>query len=658
MAKINIKINGKPLDLSNLPEFEEHTNLHDIARHLGITNPCVVKTTKNSYDLSHKLGDIDEKDDLNFFDFDSPEGKHVYWHTSAHVLAQAVKRLFPEVKLGIGPAIESGFYYDFDFNDCNVQISKEHLKEIESEISNIISENIEIKKEFFDKKRALDIMSDRKEIYKIDLINEKIGENGQISFYNQKEYNDVCLGPHLKSTGCIGNIALTNLTGAYWKGDAKNKMLTRIYGISFPNQTDLENYLTKLEEAKKRDHNKIGRSLKYFTTVDSIGQGLPILLPKGAKVVQLLQRFIEDLEEKNGYLLTKTPYFSKSELYKISGHWSHYQDSMFLLKTEDGDSETYALRPMTCPFQFQVYLNEDRSYRDLPMRFNETSTLFRKEQSGEMHGLTRLRQFTISEGHLACTPEQLDEEFTGCLNLANYCLELLGLERDVTFRFSKWDKNNKEKYIGSEKDWEDSQEIMRKILDSQNLNYTEADGEAAFYGPKLDIQFTNVYNKEDTLITIQIDFQLARRFEMKYTDASGEKKYPFVIHRTSLGCYERTLALLIEKYAGAMPMWLAPEQVRILPVNENLINYSQELKTNLENFGIKRIKVDTHNEKIGYKIRAAQEEKIPYMLVIGNKEVETSKISVRHRTNGDLGLMSLSDFVKLAVDEIENKTIN
>ena len=592
---------------------------------------------------------------MSKINFDLPEDRKIFWHTSSHILAQAVKRLFPTAKLAIGPAIENGFYYDFDIEK---PFSPEDLETIEKEMAKITKENLKVRRFTLSRDEALKLMQDKTEPYKVELI-EEIPEGEEISFYEQGEFVDLCAGPHLDYVSTVKAFKLINATGAYWKGSEKNKMLTRIYGVSYPNKTALEEYLVMLEEAKKRDHNKLGRELEYFTTVDYIGQGLPIMMPKGARVLQILQRFVEDEEEKRGYLLTKTPFMAKSDLYKISGHWDHYRDGMFILgddKSEEKGAEVFALRPMTCPFQFQVYLAKMRSYRDLPMRFNETSYLFRNESSGEMHGLIRVRQFTLSEGHIACTAEQLEEEFAGCLDLAKFMLETLGLDDDVSYRFSKWDENNKEKYIGSADEWERVQDKMRNILNDLKINYYEADGEAAFYGPKLDIQIKNVHGKEDTLITIQIDFQLASRFGMEYVDSDGVKKNPYVIHRSSIGCYERTLALLIEKYAGAMPAWLAPTQVKILPIGYGQHDYAYEIQKKMQNSGM-RVEVDDRNEKIGYKIREAQTDKVPYMLIIGEKEAGSGTVSVRSRKKGELGAVPADDFIKDILEEIKNRTV-
>lgn len=572
-------------------------------------------------------------------------------HTCSHIMAQAVKRLYPEAKLAIGPAIETGFYYDFD----NVTIKQEDLAAIEEEMKKIIKENLKIEAFQLSREEAISLMQEKGEIYKVELI-EGVPEGEVISFFKQGEYTDLCVGPHLLYTKAIKAFKLLTVAGAYWRGDEKNKMLTRIYGTAFENKEALEEDLKRREEAKLRDHNKLGRELELFTTVDYIGQGLPILLPKGATVVQLLQRFVEDEERKRGYLLTKTPFMAKSDLYKISGHWDHYKEGMFVLGDEEKDKEVFALRPMTCPFQFMAYKNRMRSYRDLPLRYNETSTLFRNEDSGEMHGLIRVRQFTISEGHLAVRVDQLEQEVAGCIDLINYFMRVLGLEDDITFRFSKWDPNNKEKYLGDEKVWEYSQQVLKSILDDLKIEYVEAEGEAAFYGPKLDIQCKNVYGKEDTIITVQVDFQLAERFSMTYVDKDGSTQYPVVIHRTSLGCYERTLAMLIEKYAGAFPLWLAPIQVKILPISENESEYANHLKDQLVAAGI-RVEVDHADEKIGYKIRQAQLEKVPYMMVLGKNEVEANTISVRARNGEKLEGIPLTQLIQKLDNEIKD-TLN
>lgn len=564
-------------------------------------------------------------------------------HTAAHVMAQAVKRLYPDARLAIGPATDTGFYYDFDTG------RELDLAAIEAEMKKIIKENLPIRRFELAREEALKFVEEKGEPYKAELIND-LPEDAVISFYTQGEFTDLCAGPHLRYTSGVKAFKLLSVTGAYWRGDEKNKMLKRIYATAFKTKEELEGYLAGLEEAKKRDHNKLGRELGFFTTVDIIGQGLPILLPKGARTIQILQRFVEDEEERRGYLLTKTPFMAKRDLYKISGHWDHYREGMFILGDPDAEGEVFALRPMTCPFQFQAYLTRMRSYRDLPLRYNETSTLFRNEASGEMHGLIRVRQFTISEGHIACTPEQLEDEFRGCVDLAMFMLKAVGLDDDVSYRFSKWDENNKEKYIGSAEQWEQVQSRMSDILGDLGIDYTETDGEAAFYGPKLDIQIKNVHGKEDTLVTVQIDFQLAERFNMTYIDENGIKRHPYVIHRTSIGCYERTLALLIEKYAGALPMWMSPEQVRVMPITDRCHDYARQVLEKLHDNGL-RAGMDDRNEKIGYKIREARLEKLPYMLLIGDKELESGLVSVRGRTQGDMGVCTLDEFLAKIASE-------
>lgn len=643
MIKVNLR--------GELKEFEAGITVAGVAKSIGMGlykaacaglingQPCDLRTIINN-DCS-----------LEIMTFNSPEGKKAYRHTAAHVMAQAVKRLYPTAKFAIGPAVENGFYYDIDFEST---ISMDDLPAIESEIKKIIKEDIAIEKFELEAADALELMKD--EPYKVELIKEHSGKGESISFYRQGEFTDLCAGPHLMSTGMLKAVKLTSITGAYWRGDANNKMLQRIYGTAFPKQSELDEYLAMVEEAKKRDHNKLGRELELFTTSDVIGQGLPIMLPKGARIIQLLQRFVEDEEQKRGWLLTKTPFMAKSDLYKISGHWGHYKDGMFVLGDEEKDKEVFALRPMTCPFQYQAYLNKKRSYRDLPLRYNETSTLFRNEASGEMHGLIRVRQFTISEGHLMCTPDQLEDEFKSCLELAIYMLKTLGLYEDVSYRFSQWDSQDSGKYIGTPEQWDEAQSVMGKILDHLEIPYSIGVGEAAFYGPKLDIQIRNVHGKEDTLITIQIDQLLAKQFNMEYVDKDGETKNPYIIHRTSIGCYERTLALLIEKYAGAFPLWLAPTQVKLLPIADRHLDYIYEVKKSLEAKGF-RCEVDDRSEKIGYKIREAQLEKVPYMVLVGDKDIENHQISIRHRKEGDLGSMTTEEFVNIIVDERDNKAI-
>ena len=585
--------------------------------------------------------------------FDTEEGKHTFWHTASHILAQAVKRIYPETKLSIGPSIENGFYYDFDTDH---PFTADDLAKFEAEMKKIVKEGIEITRFELPPAEAEAKLAEMGEPYKVELCKEHSDKGEDISFYKQGDFTDLCAGPHLMSTAPVKAFKLTNCTGAYWRGNSKGKQLCRIYGTAFPKASELEEYLKKVEEAKSRDHNKIGRELEYFTTVDYIGQGLPILLPKGAKVIQLMQRWVEDVEASKGCQLTKTPYMAKRELYKISGHWDHYLDGMFVLgDPNDEEKECFALRPMTCPFQYQVFLNRQRSYRDMPMRLTETSTLFRNEDSGEMHGLIRVRQFTISEGHYILRPEQLEDEFRGCLELAKYFLETVGLLEDCTFRFSQWDPTNpKNKYEGTPEQWETAQATMKTILDDLGVEYSIGIDEAAFYGPKLDIQYHNVYGKEDTLVTIQIDMLLAQRFGMEYVDVDGTKKNPYIIHRTSLGCYERTLAYLLEKYGGALPLWLSPEQVRILPVTDRAKEYGEGIAAKLQSMGI-RVTVDNRNEKIGYKIRQAQLEKIPYFFIVGDKEVEDNTVSLRSRKDGDLGASPLDDVISKIAEENASK---
>ena len=590
----------------------------------------------------------------NIYTFENKDYRKTYWHTCSHVLAQAVKRLYPEVKLAIGPSIDNGFYYDFD---APFNFTQEHMDALEAEMRKICKEKLKLERFELPRAEAVAYMQEKDEPYKVELIND-LPEDAHISFYKQGEFVDLCAGPHLDSTGRIkGNaIKLTQCCGAYWRGDSSRKMLQRIYAVAFPKKEELDEYMQQREEALKRDHNKLGRDLEYFTTVDFIGQGLPILLPKGARVIQLLQRWVEDTERSRGYLLTKTPLMAKRELYKISGHWDHYLDGMFILgDPHDETKECFALRPMTCPFQYQVYLNRQRSYRDLPMRLGETSTLFRNEDSGEMHGLIRVRQFTISEGHLVLRPDQLEEEFKGCLELAKYCLGTVGLLDKCTFRFSQWDPANpNNKYEGTKEQWDEAQRVMGQILDDLDVNYEIGIDEAAFYGPKLDIQYKNVFGKEDTLVTIQIDMLLAQRFGMYYIDENGEKALPYIIHRTSLGCYERTLAYLIEEYAGALPTWMAPEQVRFLPVTDRAADYCAAAAKALEAQGF-RVEVDYRNEKIGKKIRDAQMEKVPYMVVVGDRDMENGTVSPRHRAEGDLGAMTMDEFTALLRDVVDSK---
>ena len=594
---------------------------------------------------------VKEGDRIFPLTFKDAEGRKVFRHTAAHIMAQAVKRLFPQTKLTIGPAIDSGFYYDFD---SDVTFGPEQLSKIEKEMKKIVSENLKIERFVLPKNEALALVKEMNEPYK-ELLIERIDEGEEISFYRQGEFTDLCAGPHLFSTAAVRSFKLTSCTGAYWEGNSNNKMLQRIYGTAFPTKDELNAHLAAVEEAKKRDHNKLGRELEYFTTSEVVGQGLPIMLPKGATVLRILQRFVEDEEAKRGWIPTMTPFMAKPDLYRISGHWDHYRDGMFVIGDPDS-KDCLALRPMTCPFQYQAYLNKARSYRDLPLRYNETSTLFRNEDSGEMHGLIRVRQFTISEGHLMCTPEQLEEEFKGCLELCIFMLKAVGLYEDVSYRFSQWDPANKEKYIGTEEQWDEAQGTMKKILDDIGLDYKIGIGEAAFYGPKLDIQIKNVHGKEDTLITIQIDQMLAEKFGMEYTDRDGQKKHPYIIHRTSIGCYQRTLALIIEKFAGALPMWMAPVQVKVLPIGLDQHEYAEKVVADLQKAGL-RVEIDERTEKIGYKIREAQLSKVPYMLVIGAKEVEDGTVAVRDRKVGDAGVMKAEEFLKKAVKEVEDRVL-
>ena len=631
-------------------QFDAPLTVYDAAKAAELANRAVLAAKLNGKVVA-LTEEITGDADVQLLTFADEEGRHVFNHTASHILAQAVKRLYPATKLTIGPAIEDGFYYDFD---SETPFSTEMLAALETEMKKIVKENLHIERFELPREEAIRLMEEKGEPYKVQLI-EELPEDAVISFYRQGEFTDLCAGPHLFSTGAVKAVKLTQCTGAYWKGDQKNKVLQRVYGTAFPSKEELHEHLARLEEARKRDHNKIGRELEYFTTVDVIGQGLPILLPKGARTIQVLQRWIEDEEQKRGYLLTKTPYMAKRELYKISGHWDHYLDGMFVLgDPNDETKECFALRPMTCPFQYQVFLNRARSYRDLPMRLGETSTLFRNEDSGEMHGLIRVRQFTISEGHLILRPDQLEDEFRGCLELAKYVLDTVGMLEDCTFRFSQWDPNNRAKYIGTEEQWNEAQDVMKRILNDLGVKYKIGIGEAAFYGPKLDIQYKNEFGKEDTIVTIQIDQLLAEQFGMEYTDRDGKKVRPYIIHRTSLGCYERTLAYLLEKYAGALPTWMAPVQVRVLPIGDEHFDYAYAIKAKLEAAGI-RTEVDDHNETIGKKIRNAQLEKLPYMLIIGDKETAEGTVSVRSRKDGDTGAVPVDAFLADILKEVAEK---
>lgn len=595
---------------------------------------------------------VDGDCSLNILTANDEEGLRTVRHTCSHVLAEAVKRLFPDAKVTIGPSIDEGFYYDFD----HAPFSREDLDNLEKEMKKIMKEGHKLERFTLPREEAIQFMEQKGEPYKVELIKE-LPEGSEISFYDQGGFVDLCAGPHLMNTKGIKAFKLISSSMAYWRGDSNKAQLQRIYGTAFNKKEELAAYLEHLEEIKKRDHNKLGREMELFTTVDVIGQGLPLLLPKGTKMIMKMQRWIEDLEDKEwGYVRTKTPFMAKSDLYKISGHWDHYKDGMFVLGDEEQDKEVFALRPMTCPFQYYCYKNSQHSYRDLPIRYGETSTLFRNEDSGEMHGLTRVRQFTISEGHLVIRPDQAEEELQNCLNLANYVLRTLGLQEEVTYRLSKWDPNNREKYLGDEAYWEKTQEALRQILKKDNLPFTEADGEAAFYGPKIDIQAKNVYGKEDTMITIQLDCAIAENFDMYYIDANGEKIRPYIIHRTSLGCYERTLAWLIEKYAGKFPTWLCAEQVRILPISEKFADYAEKVRKELAANGID-VTVDGRSEKIGYKIRDARMNKLPYMLIVGAKEEEEGLVSVRSRFAGDEGQKSIAEFVEQICKEIRTKEI-
>ena len=640
---MKLTINGEVL------EFEDGMNALDVADKLGKDVKKAAVAAKLDGEVVELMQPIHGDHALEILTGEDPDGLRVLRHSASHVLAQAVKAVKPEAKLAIGPAIDSGFYYDFD---VDVPFTQDDLKAIEKEMSRIVKKNSRMERFELPRAEALALMKD--EPYKLELIND-LPEDATISFYKQEGFTDLCAGPHLPALGKIKAFKLTSVAGAYWRGSEKNKMLQRIYGTAFASKEELDAYLKQQEDARKRDHNKLGRELELFTTVDVIGQGLPILLPKGARVIQLLQRWVEDEEQKRGYLLTKTPLMAKRELYKISGHWDHYLDGMFVLgDPHDETKECFALRPMTCPFQYQVYLNRMRSYRDLPMRLGETSTLFRNEDSGEMHGLIRVRQFTISEGHLVLRPDQLEEEFKGCLELAMYMLKTLGLDEDVSFRFSQWDPNNTAKYEGTPEQWNEAQALMEKILNHLNVKYTVGIDEAAFYGPKLDIQIKNVFGKEDTLITIQIDMLLAAKFGMEYVDADGQKKLPYIIHRTSIGCYERTLALLIEKYAGAFPLWLAPTQVKVLTITDRADEAAKALSQKLSDAGL-RVETDLRNEKIGFKIREASKEKVPYMLVLGDKEVEDGVVAVRSRKDGDLGTMTADVLLGKLLTEVATK---
>lgn len=633
-------------------EYAESKSVYEIALDIseGLARAaCAGEVNGEVVDLRTQ---VSEDCELNILTANDEKGLAALRHTASHVLAEAVKNLYPEAKLAIGPSIDTGFYYDFDHES----FSREELDALEKEMKKIIKKGAKIQRYTMPREEAIKFMEEKGEDYKVELIKD-LPEGEEISFYSQGDFVDLCAGPHLMSTKGVKAFKLISSSGAYWRGDEKNKMLSRIYGTAFSKKDELNEYLEQLEEAKKRDHNKLGREMGLFTTVDVIGQGLPLLMPKGVIMLKELQRWIEDLEDNEwGYVRTKTPLMAKNDLYKISGHWDHYKEGMFVLGDEEKDKEVFALRPMTCPFQYYVYKANQHSYRELPIRYGETSTLFRNEDSGEMHGLTRVRQFTISEGHLIVRPDQMVEEFKGCLALAKHCLETLGVEEDVTYHLSKWDPENKEKYIGEPEVWEETEGHIRNILTELGVPFVEDVGEAAFYGPKVDINAKNVYGKEDTMITIQWDALLAEQFDMYYIDENGDKKRPYIIHRTSMGCYERTLAWLIEKYAGLFPTWLCPEQVRVLPISEKYGDYANEVQKQLKANGI-RSSVDNRSEKIGYKIREARLEKVPYMLVVGAKEEEDKVVSVRSRYLGDEGQKTLSEFIDAICKEIRTKEI-
>jgi threonyl-tRNA synthetase len=637
---------------NSILEMQEGITAFDVAASLsqGLKKKAIAAKVDGKVCEINTVLETDCK--LEILTFEDDEGKNVLRHTASHVLAQAVKRLYPDAKIAIGPAIENGFYYDFD---VETPFTPDDLKKIEKEMTKIIAQNMPLSKFTLEKEAAIKLMADKGEDYKVELIKE-LPDGEIISFYEQGEFVDLCAGAHLATTGKVRFAKLMKTAGAYWKGDENNKMLQRIYGTAFEKKNEIAEYLEMLREAEKRDHNKLGRELKYFTTAPEVGQGLPLIMPKGAKVLQIMQRFVEDEEEKRGYQFTKTPIMAKSDLYKISGHWDHYRDGMFVLGDEEKGEEVLALRPMTCPFQFMIYKAGHHSYRELPIRYAETATLFRNESSGEMHGLIRVRQFTLSDAHIIVTPDQIEEEFKGVLDLITFLMTAIGIQDDVTYRFSKWDSTKTDKYIDNPEAWEFSQNMMQKILDDVKLKYYEADDEAAFYGPKLDVQFKNVYGKEDTLFTIQIDFALAERFDMYYVDSHGEKQRPYIIHRASLGCYERTLAVMIEKYAGALPLWVCPEQVRLLPITDRAADMC---KAWVDKFAAQKIRVtaDYRGEKIGYKIREARNERIPYILVVGDKEVEDNTFAVRKRGKGDMGALPTDEVFNTIIKEIDDRAI-
>ena len=626
---------------------------YEIAKQIGERLAKVALVCKIDGVLTSMREVIDHDCKFEVLTWNDDEAKAVYRHTASHILAQAVRNVYPTVQLAIGPSIENGFYYDFDFK---TPITQGDFEKIEAEMKAIIKADMPIERKVVSRKEAESMLKKMKQTYKIELLAD-IPEGEEISFYTQGDFIDLCAGPHLSSTGKVKEFKLTSLTGAYWRGNEKNKMLTRIYGTAFDKKAELEEYLKKLEEAKMRDHNRLGRDLGFFMTDENVGQGLPLIMPKGARIIQLMQRFVEDEEQKRGYLLTKTPIMTKNNLFITSGHWDHYKDKMFYIGEEGVDDEILALRPMTCPLQFTIYKNGLKSYRDLPVRYAETATLFRKEASGEMHGLTRVRQFTLSDGHIVCTPDQLEQEFETALDLIKYLIDVLGLNNDVSYRFSRWDPQDADKYVGTADDWNKVESTMEQILHNLDVEYETGWGEAAFYGPKLDVQAKNVHGKEDTMFTVQIDFALAERFDMIYIDENGEKQRPLIVHRSSIGCYERTFALLIEKYNGAFPLWLSAEQVRVLSLTDRTIDNALEVKKALMNAGI-RAEADVRSEKLGKKIREAQLEKVNYILIIGDKEAEQGLVAVRHRAEGDLGTMTLDEFKSKVLLETAEKRLD
>ena len=636
----------------SVKEYQEAKTVYEIASDISEGLARVACAGEVNGEIVDLRTEISEDCELNIVTASDPEGLRVIRHTASHILAEAVKRLFPNAKLAIGPAIDDGFYYDFD----SEPFSREDLDNLEAEMKKIIKEGHEITRYTLSRNDAIKFMEEKGEPYKVELI-EDLPEDAEISFYDQGGFVDLCAGPHLMSTKGVKAYKLLSSSMAYWRGDSNKARLHRIYGTAFNKKDELKEHLAKLEDAKLRDHNRLGREMGLFTTVDVIGQGLPLFTPKGTKMIMKLQRWIEDLEDNEwGYVRTRTPLMAKADLYKISGHWDHYMDGMFILNKDSDDKETMALRPMTCPFQYYVYMNEQHSYRDLPYRMSETSTLFRNEDSGEMHGLTRVRQFTITEAHIILRPDQAEEELTRCTELCHYVMKTLGIDGDVTYRLSKWDPNNKEKYLGDEEYWNSTQQYLRDVMNENHIPFTEADGEAAFYGPKIDIQAKNVYGKEDTMVTIQLDCASAEKFGMYYIDEKGEKVLPWIIHRTSMGCYERTLAWLIEHYAGKFPTWLCPEQVRVLPISEKYMDYANKVAAELKKKHVD-VTVDSRAEKIGYKIREARLDKLPYMLVVGQQEEADGTVSVRSRFAGDEGVKPLDAFIAQICEEIENKTI-